>query len=177
MDQSNCDFHSISSLLVALESSSQEGKIITCSTELKYICLDARNSFIDALEQCRAVLFCGGTMSPIADAIRQIIPKSLSDRVVSKKVGHLVSPDNILLKFVSKSMNGTPFNFSYENRHDLKMIKDLGLLVANYSRAIPDGLVVFFTSFAYLDEVVKIWKAHGIYFNLNSIKPVKRLLL
>jgi chromosome transmission fidelity protein 1 len=112
-------------------------------------------------------------MSPITDAIRQIIPKELCDRVVSKKVGHLVSADNILLKLVPKSMNGTPFNFSFENRHDIKMIKDLGLLVANYGRAIPDGLVVFFTSFVYLEEVVKVWKAHGIYFTLNSIKPVR----
>ena len=69
-------------------------------------------------------------------------------------------------------MNGTPFNFSFETRHELKMIKDLGLLIANYSRAIPDGLVVFFASFAYLDEVIQIWKAHGLFFNLNSIKPV-----
>ena len=113
-------------------------------------------------------------MSPIADSIRQIVPKSLTDRVISKKVGHLVPAENVILKFVSKSMNGTTFNFSYENRHDLKMIKDLGLLMTNYIRSIPDGVVVFFTSFAYLEEIVKIWKDHGIFATLNSIKPVPR---
>lgn len=111
-------------------------------------------------------------MSPLSDAIRQIIPKSMHDRVVSKKVGHLVNAKNVLLKFVSKSVNNINFNFSYEKRHDAKMIKDLGLLISNYSRVIPDGLVVFFTSFAYLEEIVGVWKTSGIYSSLNSIKPV-----
>ena len=52
------------------------------------------------------------------------------------------------------------------------MIQELGIVIANYSRIIPAGLVVFFTSFAYMEQVVEIWETRNIIPQINSAKRV-----
>lgn len=166
------DFYAVASLLQALESSSHEGKILLSASDLKFVCLDSREAFSDIFSQCRSVIFCGGTMSPLSDTISQLVPQSFNSRVMSKKVGHLVPSENIVLTITSKSMHGVPFNFSFESRNDAKMISDLGMVIANYARIIPDGLVCFFASFAYLDQVIQAWRSSGIFATINSAKQV-----
>ena len=51
------------------------------------------------------------------------------------------------------------------------MIQELGLVVANYSRIIPAGLL-FFTSFAYMDHVMDIWESRNIIHQIKSAKKV-----
>ena len=40
-------------------------------------------------------------------------------------------------------------------------VDELGRTLLNLCRVIPDGLVVFFPSYSYLDDVVKRWEGDG----------------
>lgn len=52
------------------------------------------------------------------------------------------------------------------------MIQELGRLVCNLVTAVPEGIVVFFSSFDYEGQVYDAWEASGI---LERIKKKKRL--
>lgn len=51
-------------------------------------------------------------------------------------------------------------------------IQELGRLVCNLATAVPEGIVVFFSSFDYEGQVYDAWEASGI---LERIKKKKRL--
>ena len=123
-------------------------------------------------EKCRSVIFCGGTMSPLNDTIKQLLNPVLQVSVKSKSIGHVISSENINLSLLSYGTSGISFNFSYETRNNIQMIQELGIAIANYARIIPAGLVVFFTSVAYMEHVVEIWESHNI---INQIRSAKKV--
>lgn len=45
----------------------------------------------------------------------------------------------------------------YESRDDTAVIRNYGSLVLELVSVIPDGVVVFFTSYVYMENVVAIW--------------------
>lgn len=158
-----------------LENCDSNGIFIINKDELKFLCTNSVLILYDILCSCRSVIFCGGTMSPLQDTIHQLIHKSQQSRVVSKSMKHLVSPDNLLMTFLSKGPSmKTTFNFSFDSRMNEDMIRELGIVITNYSRIIPAGLIIFFTTFYYMEHVLDVWrsKTTNIFENICKIKRV-----
>lgn len=166
------DLPLINSLIRALEAGDCNGRFIVTSSELKYICTNIVDIMSEIVEKCRSVIFCGGTMSPLNDTIIQILSPSLQQNVASKSIGHVISAENINLSLLSQGSSGIKFNFSYETRNNAQMIQELGIVIANFSRIIPSGLVVFFTSFSYMEQALEVWESRNILHQIKSIKKV-----
>lgn len=162
----------INGLLHALESGDRNGRFILSETEFKYVCTDVVEFMSDIIEQCRSVIFCGGTMSPLPETIKQLVNPSLQIRTDSKSLDHIINSENIKLSLLSTGPTGISLNFSYESRLNAYMIKELGMILTNYARIIPAGLVVFFTSFNYMDHVIDNWRSGNIFTGLEAIKKV-----
>lgn len=81
---------------------------------------------------------------------------------------------------VARGPGGTDFDFTYEKRNSPAMIDMLGNSLVHLSSTIPDGLVAFFPSYAYLDQVISRWQAKpakatkNIWDRLQSNKPTFR---
>lgn len=45
----------------------------------------------------------------------------------------------------------------FESRDDAAVIRNYGNLVLEVASIVPDGVVVFFTSYVYMENVVSIW--------------------
>lgn len=159
-------------MLLALEKGDLNGKFIVSGSELKYTCTNVVELMSDIVNECRSVIFCGGTMSPMMDTVMQLLTPELILRTNTRIFDHVISPTNVCFSLVANGPTGAPLNFSYESRNNKLMIKDLGMIVLNYARIIPDGLVIFFTSFSYMDKVIDCWKENGILENLGTIKKV-----
>ncbi len=60
------------------------------------------------------------------------------------------------------SSQAEAFEFSFQKRSDRRdkteTIRQLGVSILNICSVVPDGVVVFFPSYGYLDEVVKAWQ-------------------
>ena len=54
--------------------------------------------------------------------------------------------------------NGVALNSSYKDRDSVHYMTDLGNAVANFARLVPDGLLVFFPSYAVLTKCTEHWK-------------------
>jgi hypothetical protein len=51
----------------------------------------------------------------------------------------------------------TPISTRYESRLDPGNVRNYGRLVAELAASVPDGLVVFFVSYSYMDYVISRW--------------------
>ena len=70
------------------------------------------------------------------------------------------------------------FEFTYKKRDSPVLIDLLGQSLLKISASIPDGVVIFFPSYSYLDQVVFRWQKEGsrtessIWDRLSSQKPI-----
>ncbi|KAF1985456.1 ATP-dependent RNA helicase-like protein chl1 [Aulographum hederae CBS 113979] len=173
----------IQSFLLTLMNPSAEGRFFCNKLEdggigLKYMLLDPTQHFKEIVEEARAVVLAGGTMSPMSDYTQQLFPYLPTESIMTLSCGHVIPPSSLLACPVTRTLNGSAFDFTFEKRNSASMIRELGEAIHTFCLAIPDGVVVFFPSYAYLDECVKQWKrpaaasAKPIWESLQSAKPV-----
>lgn len=111
-------------------------------------------------------------MSPLADLIQQVLKPDLQLKSVAKSISHVICSENINLTILTNGPSGNSLNFSYEMRNNIQMINELGIIITNYTRIIPAGVVIFFPSFAYMDHVLQVWKSKHIIDGIEAIKKV-----
>ncbi|TKA66525.1 hypothetical protein B0A49_09637, partial [Cryomyces minteri] len=125
---------------------------------LKYTLLDPQNHFREIVEEARAVVLAGGTMSPMSDYIQYLLSYLHPTRIMTLSCGHVIPASNLLACPVIQAQSGADFDFTFEKRNSDSMINDLGSAILSFIQHIPDGVVIFFPSYAYLDHVLSVWK-------------------
>lgn len=158
--------HTLVSFLVALTNLSSEGRIFyqkikggAPDVQLSYLLLSPTHAFSSIASSARAVVLAGGTMSPFDDYKDHLFPSLEPEKVTTLSCGHVIPPENLCVWTLASSRPGMPpFEFSFQRRSDPEMITQLGLAILNLCSLVPDGVVIFFPSYGYLDEVVAAWQ-------------------
>lgn len=178
--------HALVSFLTALTNLSAEGRIfyekLASSTppdiKLSYLLLSPTHAFSSIASSARAVILAGGTMSPFDDYRAHLFPTLAPEKITTLSCGHVIPASNLFVWTLSSTRpidashaaagpgaagatstdDDNTFEFSFQRRGDRDMIRRLGLALLNVCAAVPDGVVVFFPSYAYLDEVVGAWQ-------------------
>ncbi|KAL6285742.1 hypothetical protein ACE6H2_010132 [Prunus campanulata] len=175
-------FQALANLLLSLTNKDGDGRIIisrtstTCSREegryIKYVMLTGDKIFSEIVDQAHSVVLAGGTLQPIEETRERLFPWLPPDQLQFFSCSHIVPPESILPVAVSRGPSGHTFDFSYSSRRSSIMIQELGQLLCNLVTVVPEGIVVFFSSFDYEGQVYDAWEASGI---LERIKKKKRL--
>lgn len=126
-------------------------------TKLKYQLLDPSEPFKDIVEDARCVVLAGGTMEPTGDYLEYLLPYLSPEQIKLFSCGHVIPPQNLSVQVIPKGP-GSTFNFTFDKRNDEKMILDVAITLLEYSKIIPEGMVIFFPSYKYLEQVVQVWK-------------------
>ncbi|PWY66189.1 DNA repair helicase [Aspergillus eucalypticola CBS 122712] len=154
-------FH-IQGFLLSLMNPSAEGRLFYLKEQgdikLKYMLLDPTNQFRELVEDARAVILAGGTMSPMTDYMNHLFSYVPASRLDTFSYGHVIPPENLIAHTLVRGVQGSEFDFTYDVRDSEKMIMDLGRTIATLCHVIPDGVVAFFPSYDYLGRVLSIWK-------------------
>lgn len=114
------------------------------------------------------------------DYVRHLFAYVNPDRLQTFSCGHIIPKANLVAISVAKGPGGMDFDFTYGKRSSSAMIEALGTCLLEICNTIPDGLVVFFPSYAYLDQVVSRWQSkstdatNGVWDRLLSKKPIFR---
>ncbi|KAF2402582.1 DNA repair helicase [Trichodelitschia bisporula] len=170
----------IQSFLLALMNPSAEGRFFTALTEekdilLKYMLLDPTHHFHDVVSDARAVILAGGTMSPMSDFKSHLFPYLPPERISTLSCGHVIPPRNLFAWPVTEDATRAPFALTFESRGAPATIARIGATLLALLREVPDGVVVFFPSYGYLDTCVKAWRrtAGGspLWDQLVAVKP------
>lgn len=166
--------HALSSFIVALTNPSDEGRIFyerqsaapssTSDIKLSYLLLSPTHAFSSIATSARAIILAGGTMSPFEDYKTHLLPYLPSEKITTLGCGHVIPAANLCVwTLASMKPDATDldnlFEFSFSRRSDKGMIAKLGQALLNMCSVVPDGVVVFFPSYGYLDEVVNAWQA------------------
>ncbi|KAL2163766.1 hypothetical protein VTH06DRAFT_5825 [Thermothelomyces fergusii] len=165
--------HTLVSFLTALTNLGAEGRIFyekpaenQGDIKLSYLLLSPTHAFSSIVSAARAVILAGGTMSPFADYKTHLFPTLPPHKVTTLSCGHVI-PASSLFCWTLSSIKPTPasdpspadgFEFSFQRRQEPAMIRQLGLVLLNICAVVPDGVVVFFPSYGYLDQVVAAWQ-------------------
>ena len=114
------------------------------------------------------------------DYIRHLFAYVEPNRLQTFSCGHIIPKENLVALSVAKGSGGVDLEFTYDKRNSLTMIDALGNSIIEFGASIPDGLVVFFPSYAYLDQVNRRWQtkskagSKSIWERLLDIKPIFR---
>jgi chromosome transmission fidelity protein 1 len=175
--------HTLVAFLTALTNLSSEGRVFfeklpgaPQDIKLAYLLLSPTHAFSSIASSARAVILAGGTMSPFDDYKAHLFPYLPAEKITTLSCGHVIPASNLCVwtlastkpvpaissgkpgKLPVAATTGDTFEFSFQRRGDKGMIRQLGLAILNICTIVPDGVVVFFPSYGYLDQVVAAWQ-------------------
>lgn len=98
-------------------------------------------------------------MSPMSDYTSHLFPYLSQSSITTLSCGHVIPKTNLVAWNVSfgPGGKGKEFDFTYKNRGDAEMMDELGRALLNICTIVPDGVVVFFPSYSFLETVAKHW--------------------
>ena len=75
---------------------------------------------------------------------------------------HVISPDQVHISIMKRSVNDVEFNFSYQNKENMNMIDELGRTVARIAKNVPGGLLIFFPSYWLMSNIFERWESNEV---------------
>ncbi|KAL8043186.1 hypothetical protein ABFX02_09G102500 [Erythranthe guttata] len=129
--------------------------------------LTGEKLFSEVVDDAHAIILAGGTLQPIEETKERLFPSIQLHQLPFFSCGHIIPSENILPIAVKHGPSGQPFDFSFKNRSSPTMIEELGLMLSNLVSVVPEGVVVFFSSF-------DAWKASGILSRISKKKQIFR---
>lgn len=147
--------------LIVLMNPDEEGRFFISrqdkDTVVRYTLLDPREHFRDIVQQSRAVILAGGTMSPMSDYSDYLFSYINRGRLETYSFGHVIPRTNLFAQAVVTGSSNIEFDFTYGKRGSESMIIELGNVIARTCKVVPHGVVVFFPSYDHLGQAVSIW--------------------
>ncbi|KAK4548814.1 hypothetical protein LTR36_008587 [Oleoguttula mirabilis] len=162
----------VQNFLVTLMNPSAEGRFFWSkedkTTTVQYMLLDPSEHFRDIVQDARAVILAGGTMSPMDDYRQQLFPYLPSLKTFS--CGHLIPTSSLLVRSIAADREGA-LEFSYKSRNTSGIIR-IGKALLAIAPNVRGGLVVFMPSYSFLEQVAECWRSQSIAADLQKHKPV-----
>lgn len=136
---------------------------------LSFWCFSPNFAMQSLLEQgIRCIILTSGTLAPLKPLITE-----LGINVgVQLENPHVVTNKQICVKILGTGPDGVLLNSGYQNRNNDKYINSLGMAIINISRQIPNGLLIFYPSYALMNKCMESWQQTEVWENMNDIKRV-----
>jgi len=87
---------------------------------------------------------------------------------------HVIPDSHLLPMIVPKGPSGLEFDFTFTKRSSPAMIDELGNFVLQICQRVPDGIICFFPSYSYEDQVVSQWEKNGTIRKIEQLKKFFR---
>ncbi|XP_062996219.1 general transcription and DNA repair factor IIH helicase subunit XPD isoform X1 [Elgaria multicarinata webbii] len=133
---------------------------------LHFSCMDASIAIKPVFERFQSVIITSGTLSPL-----DIYPKILDFRPVTMATFTMTLARTCLCPMVvGRGNDQVTISSKFETREDIAVIRNYGNLLLEMSAIVPDGIVAFFTSYQYMENIVASWYEQGILENIQRNK-------
>ena len=73
---------------------------------------------------------------------------------------------------ISRGADQQSISTQFNDRKDPGIAKNFGRLILEFAKVVPDGIVCFFVSYAYMDSIVSQWDELGILKELMALKLI-----
>uniref|UniRef100_A0A7N6FHZ4 Regulator of telomere elongation helicase 1 n=1 Tax=Anabas testudineus TaxID=64144 RepID=A0A7N6FHZ4_ANATE len=134
-----------------------------------YWCFSPGFSMQDLVNQgVRCIILTSGTLSPLSSFTAEMrIPFQ-----VTLENRHVIERDQIFVSVIERGPDGVQLSSAFDRRFLPENMSSLGNTVANLSRVVPHGLLVFFPSFPLMEKTLEFWRANGHADRIENVKPM-----
>ncbi|KAJ5664466.1 hypothetical protein N7507_005197 [Penicillium longicatenatum] len=137
---------------------------------LHFTCLDAAIAIKPVLDRFYSVVITSGTLSPL-----EMYPKMLGfNAVMQESYSMTLARRSFLPMIVTRGSDQAQVSSSFGIRNDPGVVRNYGALLTEFARITPDGIVVFFPSYLYMESIISMWQGMGI---LDQIWNYKLILV
>lgn len=137
---------------------------------LHFTCLDASIAMKPVFERFLSVIITSGTISPL-----DMYPKMLNfQTVVQESYTMTLARRSFLPMVVTKGSDQTSISSRFEVRNDPSVVRNYGSLLIEFAKSTPDGMVVFFPSYLYMESIISMWQTMGV---LDEVWKYKLILV
>lgn len=113
----------------------------------------------------KCVIITSGTLSPL-DSFESEMELPFPVKLENK---HVIDEKQLLVCAVSER-GDCKFDSRFNNRDNMDYVHGLCETLIEYSRIIPDGILVFFSSYPVMNKAIDEWKRFGQYDRLDALK-------
>lgn len=149
---------------------------------LRLACLDSSIAMRPVFSRFRNVVITSGTLSPIDmyPKILDFVPSRVAE-IGATLDRNAISPliiakgnDQMTLKASNddEGVRRDTLTTSFSLRGDPSVVRNYGLLVIELSKVVPDGMVCFFPSYLYMEEIVSLWAETNIIAEIGKNKLI-----
>ena len=130
--------------------------------------MDASLAIKPVLDKFQSVIITSGTLSPL-----DMYPRMLKFEPVSMKSFDMSLPRRSLCPLIiTKSGDQTSLTTAYTKRDQPTVIRGYGSLLLEMCKVVPDGIVCFFVSYGYMEQVVNDWAEQGLISTIREHKLI-----
>ncbi|EUD64685.1 DNA excision repair protein ERCC-2 [Plasmodium inui San Antonio 1] len=135
---------------------------------IQFACLDSSIAMKSVIKKYKSVVLTSGTITPL-----ELYPKLLNFKTVLTASFPMSFDRNCVCPLiVTKSSDLVPLSSQFSLRSDITVIKNYGMLLVEMCKTIPDGIVAYFPSYIYMEEVISSWYELGIITNILDYKLI-----
>lgn len=137
---------------------------------LRFTCLDASIAIKPVIDRFDSIIITSGTISPL-----DMYPRMMNfTTVLQQSYTMSLSRRSFLPLIVTKGSDQVAISSQFEIRNDPSVVRNYGNLLIEFSKSTPDGLVVFFPSYLYMESIISMWQSMGI---LDEVWKYKLILI
>jgi len=135
---------------------------------LHLTCLDAAISIKPVFERFSSVILTSGTISPL-----EMYPRMLGfDAVIQESYTTTLARKSFLPLIVTRGSDQGVLSSGFQIRNDPPVVRNYGNLLTEFCKLTPDGVVVFFPSYLYMESIISMWQGMGILDNIWKYKLI-----
>merc|ERR1712190_299879 len=132
-------------------------------------CLDASIAIRPVLKRYQSVVLTSGTISPL-EMYHRIL--GMTNVVVTESFSITMERKCLCPLIVTHGQDQVPVTSRYSLREDPGVVHNYGALLEELVQAVPDGMVCFFTSYRYMEQVIEKWYETGVIARILQLKLV-----
>ena len=154
-----------------IENSSYGQKKITKDRTLFLFCFNPGFGFkLITNEGIKSIIITSGTLSPI-NGIESELKCSFDIQLENT---HVIDMNQVNFSILTNSTRNSKvqFLFNNQNKNNIEMIQQLGYSISDLCKITPGGILVFFTSFSFLNMCINIWTDKRIISEIEQYKEI-----
>ncbi|EWC88620.1 hypothetical protein PFNF54_02651 [Plasmodium falciparum NF54] len=135
---------------------------------IQFACLDSSIAMKTVINKYKSIILTSGTITPL-----ELYPKLLNFKTVLTASFPMSFDRNCVCPLiVTKGSDLIPLSSQFSLRNDLSVIKNYGILLVDMCKCIPDGIVAYFPSYIYMEQVISSWYELGVIANILEYKLI-----
>lgn len=134
-----------------------ESMVSNFVTQMSLLCMSPAIAFKKIHSEAWSVIVASGTLSPIESLETELG----CEFVTPFQGGHVIPEDRVLATVLSRGPNGEDLNCSFTNSMSFKFQDEVGAVVRDVCKTVPNGVLCFFPSYDRLDGLYQRWMTKG----------------